>query len=111
VLRIEEKAIQITRGDSTRFSIVLENRDVKDGTAAIFAVKKKPWRHDAPVIRKEIETTDGKVHVMLTPDETDIPAGNYVWDVRIREMDEEGLEVFTPMEYARFGVVEAMSDE
>lgn len=111
MLRIEGKSIQLTRGDTARISIVLEGRDVADGTEAMFTVKKTAWRHNVPLLRKFLTAASGRLHLFLDPEETKLEPGEYVWDVRIKETDEEGMNVFTPMEYGRFAVLEAIGDE
>lgn len=111
MLKIDRNSITITRGDSVRFEIALKNRDIKDGTMAVFTVKDTPWEPCRPAIEKVIEVLDGVVHVILEPWETDLQAGNYVWDVRIKEPNEDGqYEVITPIEYASFRVVEAIGE-
>lgn len=111
MLRIEEKTIQLTRGDTTRICIVMEGRDLPDGTEAVFTVKRTAWKKTEPVLQKQLTVLDNKAHLFLDSDETDIEPGNYVWDVRVKEPDDEGMNIFTPMEYGRFGVLEAISDE
>lgn len=107
MLKISGNGIRLTRGDSTRFTIRLKERDVPDGTKALFTVKKSAWPHSRPMIEEEIPVVDNAVHVMLPPETTDIPSGDYVWDLRVLV---EG-DVFTPMEYAMFHVVEAIGYE
>lgn len=111
MLRIEGKTIQLTRGDTTRIAIVLEGRELMDGTEAVFTVKRGQWKHNEPVIRKTLTVVDNRAHVFLSDEETDIEPGSYVWDCRVKEVDDEGMNIFTPMEYGRFAVLEAIGDE
>lgn len=108
---MEGTSVQITRGDTTRFAIVLKGREVPEGTEALFTVKKKPWRHDEVVIQKTIPVVSGKVNVFLEPYETKIEPGSYVWDVRIKEPYDGDTLVLTPMGYGGFDVLEAIGDE
>ena len=111
MLKIDRMGIQITRGDTVRFVIALEGREVADGTKAIFTVKSTPWEPCQPEIEKTISVEDGKVYVMLDRAETDFAPGHYVWDVRVLEPENGKKNMITPMEYAAFRVVEAIGDE
>lgn len=111
VLRIEGKSIEITRGDSVRFMIRLKNRELADGTQALFTVKGTPWEPARPEIEKLIDVVDGMVSVVLEPYETDLTPGHYVWDLRVKEPAADGrTDVLTPMEYAAFKVREAIGE-
>ena len=106
VFKIDGHGIQVTRGDSCRFVIDCKRRDIEEGAKAVFTVKGTPWEPCQPDIEKIIDVMNGEVHVILDPADTDITPGNYVWDVRIKEKD----EVWTPMEYAAFRVLEAIGE-
>lgn len=108
MLKMDRHSIQITRGDSVRFFISLNGRDLPEDTKAVFTVKDTPWEPCAPAIEKILDVVDGQVSVILEPYETDITPGNYVWDVRIKEPNEGSTEILTPMEYAAFVVLEAI---
>lgn len=107
MLKISGNGIRLTRGDTIRFTIRLTGREVPDGTKTLFTVKKSAWQHGDPLIREEIPVLGNAVHVFLPPEKTNITSGDYVWDLRVM-VDED---VFTPMEYALFHVVEAIGDE
>lgn len=112
MLKIENNGIAITRGDSLRLMIRLDGRDIAEGAKALFTVKDTPWEPCAPVVEKLIDIMDGSVSILLTPAETDITPGHYVWDLRIKEPAQDGrTEVLTPMEYAAFKVMEVIGDE
>lgn len=109
MLNIDRNNIEITQGDSTRFTIELQGRELPDGTRALFTVKATPWEPTVPEIERMIEVMDGKVHVLLEADETRLDAGEYVWDVRVYEPAEGGgTYVLTPMEYGVFRVLAAI---
>lgn len=111
VLRIERNNIEITRGDSVRFMIRLKNRELAEGTQAVFTVKGTPWEPARPEIEKVIDVVDNQVSVILEPYETDLTPGHYVWDLRLKEPAADGCtEVLTPMEYAAFKVLEAIGE-
>ncbi len=108
VLRIERHNIEMTRGDSIRFTIVLEGRELPEGTKALFTVKDTVWEPTAPVVEKELDVAGGRAEVILDPEETGLTAGDYVWDVRVLEPVGEKTEVHTPMEYGTLRVLEAI---
>lgn len=107
MLKVSGTGIRLTRGDTIRFTVRLTGYDVPDGTKTVFTVKKRAWRHGEPVIEQEIPVTDNAVHVLLSPEETDVDAGDYVWDLRVF-ID---ADVMTPMEYGSFCVMEAIGHE
>ena len=76
VLRIERHNIEMTRGDSIRFTIVLEGRELPEGTKALFTVKDTVWEPTAPVVEKELDVVDGRAEVILDPEETGLTAGD-----------------------------------
>lgn len=112
MLKISGTGIRLTRGDSTRFTIRLTGQEVPDGTKTVFTVKKRAWRHGDAVIELEVPVVSNAVHVLLTPDDTNVDAGDYVWDLRVFVDNEDGTEdVLTPMDYALFCVTEAIGNE
>lgn len=110
MLVIDGLGIMVTRGDSARFVISCKERELAEGTKAVFTVKSTPWEPCKPDIEKEMDVIDGLVNVILDPQDTDITPGNYVWDVRIKEPAEGMEHVMTPMMYAAFRVVEAIGE-
>lgn len=111
MLKISGKGIRLTRGDSVRFTLRLTGYDVPDGTKTVFTVKKRAWRYGDPVIELEVPVLDNAVHVLLSPDMTNVDTGDYVWDLRVFVETENGNEVWTPMEYAQFCVMEAIGHD
>lgn len=111
VLRIEGNSVEITRGDSVRFMIRLKNRELAEGTQAVFTVKGTPWEPARPEIEKVIDVVENQVSVVLESYETDLTPGHYVWDLRLKEPAADGHnDVLTPMEYAVFKVREAIGE-
>ena len=110
MLRVERNNIEMTKGDSIRLTIVLEGRELKEGTQALFTVKGTVWEPARPDIEMLIDVLDGQnVHVLLAPEDTELEPGDYVWDVRVLEEDDEGnVDVLTPMEYGTLRVLEAI---
>lgn len=113
MVRIERHNIEATRGDSVRFTITLEGRVLKENTKALVTVKATPWEPARPVIEQMLDVIDGnKVHVFFEPEDTcALVAGDYVWDARVMEPNEDGgTYVMTPMEYGTFRILEAIGE-
>lgn len=109
MLNIDRNTIEITQGDSVRFTIDLVGRELPKGTNAVVTVKGTYWEPTRANIEQTVEVMDGKVHVMLDPGETALEPGDYVWDVRVLEPAEDGgMYVLTPMEYGVFRVLPAI---
>ena len=76
---LENGTIAVTRGDSCEFSYTPKSR--VENAIAVFSVK-TIWARDV-VIRKDIiPNPDGSLDIDLTHDETNMPSGAYVYDVR-----------------------------
>lgn len=102
--------IEITQGDTLLFRIVLDGRDLPEGSVGYFTVKKNPKRDEA-LIEKKMNASDGELIVQLDSADTNLPARTYYWDVRLLiPRDDGGYEVETPMEYAAFTVLEAVGE-
>lgn len=110
MLKIDGYNVMLTRGDSVRFMIRLLERELPEGTKAVFTVKDTPWEPCMPVIEKTLDVAGGMVSIILEPYDTDITPGHYVWDLRVKEAAEDGVHVITPMEYAAFVVKEAIGE-
>ena len=111
MLEIQGKNLKFTRGDDIRFMIRLTGRELPEGTTALFSCKETVWEPAVPTIEKELEVADGMVSVILENYETDIPAGQYYWDLRIREPAADGgTYIHTPMEYGTIKVVEGVGE-
>ena len=101
--------IELTGGDSLFFSVFLEGRELPDGAKALFTVKRNP-KDEEPLITKEITIENNTVKINLSPNDTDLPARTYFWDLRTVFASEVGKEVETPMEYAAFTILQPVGD-
>lgn len=100
--------IALTRGDSLYLRVDLGGRDLPAGAQAVFTVK-KTIRSRSSVIQKVMDAADEVLGIQLTPDETNLAPGVYVWDVRLQiPLEDGGWEVYTPMQYAAFAVLETV---
>ena len=102
--------IELTRGDTLFLRVDLSGRDLPEGTDAVFTVKKNV-RSDEVILRKRFDASDEVLGIRLSSRETRLDPGVYVWDVRLQIPQEDGtVEVYTPMEYAAFVVLESVGE-
>jgi len=103
--------IAITRGDSLFLRVELGGRDLPAGSQAVFTIK-KTVRSRSCLVQKVFDASEEMVGIKLTPRETDMLPGVYVWDVRLQiPLKEGGCEVYTPMTYAAFVVLDAVGTD
>ncbi len=103
--------IEVTRGDTIALQIHLHGREIPYGTDAIFTVKKRP-RDTEFLIQKRMDASDGVVTLVLDPDDTNLTPRTYYWDLRVQiPQDTGGYEVYTPMEYAAFTVLDVVGGD
>lgn len=77
---------------------------------AVFTLKKRV-RDPEPLMEKTSAVTDNVAAVFLAPSDTDaLPFGTYYWDVRVIVPGHGGADVYTPMEYASFQLLEVIGD-
>ena len=109
--RFDGLDIELTKGDSFQFRVVVSGRELPKGTAALFSVKKNP-QDDENVIEHLLDIADdGTVMVGLSSGDTDLPPRTYYWDIRVMiPMGDGTFEVRTPMEYAAFTILDSIGN-
>jgi hypothetical protein len=109
--RFDGYDIELTKGDSLQFKVTITGRELPEGTAALFTVKKRP-RDEDTVIEKRMEIgSDGVVLVGLSSADTDITPRTYYWDLRVlMPLGDGPYEVRTPMEYVAFTILEVIGN-
>lgn len=106
--RINGYDVELTRGDSLTLRVLLSGRELPEGTDAVFTLKTKP-RETAHLLQKRFDASDEQVVITLLPEETDLPPRTYYWDLRLQiPLETGGYEVFTPMEYAAFTILDVI---
>lgn len=100
--------ITLTRGDSLHLRVDLDGRDLPEGSQAVFTLKRS-IRSRSVLLRKCFDVSRETLGIVLTPQETDLLPGAYVWDLRLRiPLENGGFDVYTPMEHAVFMVIPAV---
>ena len=92
---VENNNITMTKGDSGYFVIKLENSDGTEfepetGDEIVFSVKKRAETKENVVLRK----TGTKI-VFEAKDTQEVPSGEYVYDVYIKNGEDERQTVIT----------------
>lgn len=110
MVKINGYDIELTRGDTLYLRVDLGGRDLPEGTDAVFTIKKS-IRSDEVLMRKRFDASDEVLGIHLSSLETRLDPGVYVWDVRLQIPQADGtVEVYTPMEYAAFVVLESVGE-
>lgn len=92
MIRVIQRRIIIPRGDTGSFTIPTPI-EVREGDKAVFSVYNK--LNHTTVLEKIIDATEGTITVPFEHNDTvNIPAGKYLWDIKIYSgpiYDEDGL--------------------
>ena len=109
MVKIMGLGVDVPRGDTGDFSIVLSGDDLDfgEGSAAYVSLNRKPWKEEEPIWSKSVElqkTGDGEytLDVELSSLETDYACGDYWWDLRI--VNQAG-DVYAPFAPQRFTIM------
>mgnify|MGYP003289690068 CR=1 FL=1 len=103
--------IELTRGDSTRFTVMFAGRTLPEGSIALFTAKKSPRAEEAAIEKRMAINSDGSVQIGLSSSDTDLKPRTYFWDIRVLiPLGDGTFEVKTPMEYAAFTITEVIGD-
>lgn len=84
MFKIDNQTIYLTRGDTAKFSPVLEDYEIQEGDLIVFTAKKAET-DPTPAIRIEV---DAGVDIELAHTDTvNLPSGTYVYDLCLRAQD------------------------
>lgn len=107
MFNVDGQKIGITKGDTGQFTITFTGDDKpEDGCTALVSLKKTKTSEDA-IWEKRLAIADDTVTVTVTSQDSNIPFGQYWWDVRILFRDGT---IFTPMNPASFKVLEVVGN-
>ena len=107
MMNVDGQKIEISRGDTGAFTITFTGEDKpEDGCIAEISLKKTKTS-ETLIWEKKITVENDQVSVTLIQPDTDLPFGQYWWDVRIIFRDGT---VYTPMEPASFKILEVIGD-
>ena len=107
---IDGKDIQLTHGDSFSFSMTFTGRVLPATAQAVFTLKKRVKDEEA-LLEKTVPVVENNASVFLFPEDTEpLAYGSYFWDMRVLVPREDGVDVYTPMEYASFQLLEVIGD-
>lgn len=103
---IEGRRIRISRGDTARIRIDLEDGGQLEGAQAVVTVKRRPGDEEA-VWQRCVPVEDGCVLLELGDAQTGQAPGLYWWDLRLLM---PGGGVQTPFEPEVFEICEVVGD-
>lgn len=107
MMNVDGQEIEISRGDTGAFTITFTGEDKpEDGCIAEISLKKTKTS-ETPIWEKKVTVENDQVSVILIQPDTDLPFGQYWWDVRIIFRDGT---VYTPMKPASFKILEVIGD-
>lgn len=107
MMNVDGQQIEISRGDTGAFTITFTGEDKpEDGCIAEISLKKTKTSETA-IWEKKVTVENDQVSVILIQPDTDLPFGQYWWDVRIIFRDGT---VYTPMKPASFKILEVIGD-
>ena len=92
---IEGRHIRVSRGDTARIRIELEDGGALEGAQAAVTVKRRPGDSRA-LWQKRLTVAQGAVALDLTRADTDHRPGVYWWDLRLTLPDGGVQTAFTP---------------
>lgn len=101
----ETQTISMIAKDTGDFVISIDNYLLAEGDVVYFTVN-SGLELENPLISKEIKTfTDNKAVVRLTSTDTDLPIGNYYYDVQVNTADGRIDTVLGPAKFKIMGGV------
>lgn len=101
----ETKAMSIIAKDTGDFVVSIGNYLLADGDKVYFTVNSELEKPE-PLIQKVVDTfVDNKAIIRLTTEDTDIPIGNYYYDVEVNTADGRVDTIMGPAKFKVMGGV------
>lgn len=101
----ETKAMSIIAKDTGDFVVSIGNYLLADGDKVYFTVNSELEKPE-PLIQKMVDTfIDNKAVIRLTTEDTDIPVGNYYYDVEVNTADGRVDTIMGPSKFKVMGGV------
>lgn len=101
----ETKAMSIIAKDTGDFVVSIGNYLLADGDKVYFTVNSELEKPE-PLIQKVVDTfIDNKAVIRLTTEDTDIPVGNYYYDVEVNTADGRVDTIMGPSKFKVMGGV------
>lgn len=97
-------ALKITRGDSLPLHISVKYSDGQSynftkGDTLVFTVKANVNLTDNPVLIQKVMTLETGTNIELSPEETNLPYGNYKYDVELNTAEGRRFTVIKPTNF------------
>lgn len=110
MFNIKENKIEISRGDTGTMSITFGGDVPYDGTIALVTLQKTlgyTTKSTQNVWQKRLQITDGSCLIRFSSDDTNHPAGKYLWDLRLLYSNGD---IYTPIKPTEFNIIETVGD-
>lgn len=107
MLNIDERRIDVSRGDTGMFTVTFTGQDAPEDNCTVLISLKKTKDAEEIIWEKRLAVSNHMITVTLTSDDTNQDYGLYWWDLRIIFRDGT---VYTPMLPAPFKVLEVIGD-
>ena len=105
MLRVDDKKVFVSRGDTGYLTVRFDGVIPSDGTQALVTLKENP--NKLPVLwEKQLLVQGGQLLIRLTTAETNFTPDRYFWDVRLFL----GGEIVTPVEPQDFVILEVVGN-
>ena len=103
---VNGNTITVSRQDVGAFTVTFTGNDApQDGTEVLVTLKEQPKKYAPTIWQKKLPVVDGKITVNINTEDSDLPPGEYFWDVRILYENDEPYTPMTPASYVVLGVV------
>lgn len=99
-----DKKIEITRGDTAKFDVYIDDYEYQSGDTLTMTVKKL-ITDSAAVISKTIDPLTESIE--LTGTDTNLDYGDYVYDIQLNTTDGQIITLFNP---STFEVVRGVTE-
>lgn len=98
-------AIKIIAKDSGDFVLTLDNYLLASGDEVVFTVSKEIGKETYVIQKRVTEFNDGSVIISITPKDTDLPLGEYYYDIQVNAADGRVDTVVGPAKFKVIGGV------
>ena len=98
-------SIKIIAKDSGDFVLTLDNYLLASGDEVVFTVSKEIGKETYVIQKRITEFNDGSGIISITPTDTDLPLGEYYYDIQVNAADGRVDTVVGPAKFKVIGGV------
>lgn len=97
--------IKVIAKDSGDFVLTLDNYLLASGDEVVFTVSEEIGKENYVIQKRVTEFNDGSVIIFIAPKDTDLPLGEYYYDIQINAADGRVDTVVGPAKFKVIGGV------